>query len=62
MSNSKRKLNPGITEFILFGCNGQRDSLKACFSIDILGSHVCVSVKNLYVWFKLCTSDASGGF
>ena len=50
MSTSKLKLNP---EFIIFGPTRQRDKLKACFPIDILGSPLCLvdSVKNLGVWF-----------
>ena len=53
MSTSKLKLNPDKTEFIIFGSKGQRDKLKACFPIDILGSPLCPvdSVKNLGVWF-----------
>ena len=53
MSTSKLKLNPDKTEFIIFGLKRQRDKLKACFSIDILGSPLCPvdSVKNLGVWF-----------
>ena len=47
---SKLKLNP---EFIILGSKRQRDKLKACFPIDILGSPLCPvdSVKNLGVWF-----------
>ena len=53
MSPSKLKLNPGKTEFITFGSKRQRDKLKACFPIDILGSPLCPvnSVRNLGVWF-----------
>ena len=53
MSSSKLKLNPAKTEFIIFGLKRQRDKLKACFPIDILGSPLCPvdSVKNLGVWF-----------
>ena len=53
MSTSKLKLNPDKTEFIIFGSKRQRDKLKACFPIDILGSPLCPvnSVKNLGVWF-----------
>ena len=53
MSTSKLKLNPDKTEFIIFGSKRQRDNLKACFPIDILGSPLCPvdSVKNLGVWF-----------
>ena len=53
MSTSKHKLNPDKTEFIIFGSKRQRDKLKACFPIDILGSPLCPvdSVQNLGVWF-----------
>ena len=53
MSTSKLKLNPDKTAFIIFGSNRQRDKLKACFPINIMGSplfHVD-SVNNLDVWF-----------
>ena len=54
MSNSKLKLNPDKTEFIIFGLKRQRDKLKACFPINILGNPICPvgSVKNLCVWFN----------
>ena len=44
--------NPDKTEFIIFGSKRQRDKLKACFPIDILGNSLCPadSVKNLGVW------------
>ena len=53
MSTSKLKLNPDKTEFIIFGSKRQRDKLKACFPINILGNPLCPvgSVKNLGVWF-----------
>ena len=53
MSTSKLKLNPDKTEFIIFGSKRQRDKLKTCFPINILGSPLCPveSVKNLGVWF-----------
>ena len=53
MLNSKLKLNPEKTQFIIFGSKRQRDKLTACFLIDILGSPLCPvdSVKNLGVWF-----------
>ena len=53
MSTSKLKLNPNKTEFIIFGSKRQRDKLKACFPIDILGNSLCPAdlVKNLGVWF-----------
>ena len=53
MSTSKLKLNPDKTEFIIFGSKRQRDKLKACFPIDILGNSLCPAdlVKNLGVWF-----------
>ena len=53
MSTSKLKLNPDKTEFIIFGSKRQRDKLKACFPIDILGNSLCPvdSVKNFGVWF-----------
>ena len=52
MTISKLKLNPDKTEFIIFGSKRQRDKLKACFPIDILGNSLCPadSVKNLGVW------------
>ena len=52
MSTSKLKLNPDKTEFIIFGSKKQRDKLKACFPINILGKPICpvCSVKNLGVW------------
>ena len=53
MSTSKLKLNPDKIEFIIFGSKRQRDKLKACFPIVILGNSLCPadSVKNLGVWF-----------
>ena len=53
MSTSKLKLNLDKTEFIIFGSKRQRDKLKACFPIDILGSPLrpVDSVRNLGVWF-----------
>ena len=50
MSASKLKLNP---EFILFGSKKQRERLKACFPIDILGNPLQPTeyVRNLGVWF-----------
>ena len=53
MSTSKLKLNPDKIEFIIFSSKRQRDKLKACFPIDILGSPLCPvdSIKNLGVWF-----------
>ena len=53
MSTSKLKLNPDKTDFIIFGSKRQRDKLKTCFPIDILGNSLCPadSVKNLGVWF-----------
>ena len=46
--STKFKLNP-----IIFGSKRQRDKLKACFPIDILGSPLCPVdlVKNLSLWF-----------
>ena len=51
MSTSKLKLNPDKTEFIISDSKRQRDKLKACFPIEILGSPLCPvdSVKNLGV-------------
>ena len=40
MSTSKLKLNPDKTEFIIFGSKRQRDKLKACFPINILGNPI----------------------
>ena len=53
MSTSKLKLNPDKTKFIIFGSKRQRNKLKACFPIDILGSSLCpVDLgKNLGEWF-----------
>ena len=53
MSTSKLKLNPDKTQCIIFGSKRQRNKLKACFPIDILGSPLCPvdSVRNLGVWF-----------
>ena len=53
MSTSKLKLNPDKTEFIIFGLKRQRDKLKACFPIDILGSPFSPVdlVRNLGMWF-----------
>ena len=53
MSTSKLKLNLDKIEFIIFGSKKQRDKLKACSPIDILGNSICPvdSVKNLGVWF-----------
>ena len=53
MSISKLKLNPDKTEFIFFGSNRQRDRLKECFPIDILGSPLCpAESKNVDIWFN----------
>ena len=51
MSTSELKLNPDKSELIIFGSKRQRDKLKACFPIDILGSPLCPvdSVMNLGV-------------
>ena len=45
--------DPDKTELITFGSKRQRDKLKACFPIDILGNPLCPveSVKKLGVWF-----------
>ena len=58
MSTSKLKLNPDKTEFIMFGSNRQRDNLKACFPINIMGNPLCRvdSVRNLGLWLD---SDCS---
>ena len=40
-STSKLSLNPGKTEFIVIGSKRQRDKLKACLPLDILGSPPC---------------------
>ena len=60
MLTNKLKLNHDKIEFIIFGSKRQRDKLKACFPIDILGSPLCPvdSVKNLGMWFH---SDFSWG-
>ena len=51
---SASKLNSDKTEFILFGSKKQRERLKACFPIDILGNplYPTESVRNLGVWFN----------
>ena len=53
ISTSNLKLNPDKTKFIIFSSKRQRDKLKACFPINILGSSLCPvdSVKNLGMWF-----------
>ena len=42
-----------VTDLIIFGTKSQRDKLKACFPVDILGSPLCPadSVRDLGVWF-----------
>ena len=61
MSSNKLKLNPDKTEFILFGNDKQRELLKSCFPIEILGSDLLPTdkVKNLGVTFdsRLTFSD-----
>ena len=58
MSAGKLKLNPDKTEFKLCGSRRQKERLKACFPIDILGNplHPTKLVRNLGVWFD---SDVS---
>ena len=53
MSLSKLKLNPGKTEFIVFGSKAQRQKISSHFPVSILGSllHPVDSVRNLGVWF-----------
>ena len=53
LSTSKLKLNPDKTKFIIFGSKRQRDKLKECFPMEILGNSLCPadSVKDLGVWF-----------
>ena len=53
MSLSKLKLNPEITEFIVFGSKAQRQKISSHFPVSILGSllHLVDSVRNLGVWF-----------
>ena len=53
MCSNKLKLNPGKTEFILFGSDLQRAKLSQCFPIDIFGSKLFPAdkVRNLGVWF-----------
>ena len=55
MSTSRLNLNPGKSEFINFGSKRRRDKLKACFTIDILGSPLSPvdSVSSLGEWFNL---------
>ena len=54
MLASKLKLNPDKTEFTPFGSKKQRDRLRSCFPIDILGNplHRIKSVRNLGMWFN----------
>ena len=49
MSTSKLKLNPDKAECIIFGLKRQRDKLKACFPIDILGNSLC-PVDSAKIW------------
>ena len=53
MSLSKLKLNPGKTEFIVFGSKAQRQKISSNFPVSILGSllHPVDSVRNSGVWF-----------
>ena len=53
MSLSKLKLNPEITEFIVFGSKTQRQKISSHFPVSILSSlfHPVDSVRNLGVWF-----------
>ena len=53
MSLSKLKLNPGKTEFIVFGSKSQHQKISSLFPVSILGSllHPVDSVRNLGVWF-----------
>ena len=53
MSLSKLKLNPGKTEFIVFGPKSQRLKISSYFPVSIFGSliHPVDSVRNLGVWF-----------
>ena len=67
MSTSKLKLNPDKTEFIIFGSKRQRDKLKACFPIDILGNSLflCPSMFRMsakVVLLNSAISHMSGGF
>ena len=41
------------TEFNALGSKRQRDKLKSCFPIDILGRHIhpAESIKNFGMWF-----------
>ena len=52
MSLSKLKLNPGKTEFIVFGSKSQHQKISY-FPVSIFGSliHPVDSVRNLGVWF-----------
>ena len=51
MSLSKLRLNPGKTEFIVFGSKAQRQKISSHFPVSILGSllHPVDSVRNLGV-------------
>ena len=49
ISTSKLKLNPDKTEFIIFGSKRQRDKLKPCFPIDVLGNSLC-PVDSVKIW------------
>ena len=52
-SGCKLKLNPGKTEFIVFGSKAQCQKISSHFPVSILGSllHPVDSVRNLGVWF-----------
>ena len=52
MSISKLKLNSDKTECLIFGSKRHRDKLRPCFSINIMGSPLCLidPVRNLGVW------------
>ena len=53
MSNTKLKLNPDKTEFVILVSKTQRDKLKSHFPVHILPNplNFSESVKNLGVWF-----------
>jgi hypothetical protein len=58
MNSVKLKLNPGKTEFIVFGSEAMLNKIKHCFPVDILG-HQLLPVKrvcNLGVFFDASLS------
>jgi hypothetical protein len=48
MNSVKLKLNPGKTEFIVFGSEAMLDKIKHCFPVDIQGqpSNSCANTQH----------------